>query len=74
MNNLNKRREKKVLLLRNSVKIIFSFESDNLCAIKKPKNNEPIIDTIKLLFIDILRNVAAYETKRIMTKFFIFIL
>ena len=37
---------------------IFSLEKFNLFAITKPKNNDPIIETIKLLFINILKKVA----------------
>ena len=37
---------------------IFSFEELNLFPIKKPKNNDPIMETVKLLFISILKNVA----------------
>ena len=39
--------------------IIFSFELFNLLAIKKPKKKDPIIETIKLLFINTLKKVAA---------------
>ena len=38
--------------------IIISFELLNLFALTKPKNNEPIIETIKLLFINTLKKVA----------------
>ena len=37
---------------------IFSFSFVNLLAIKNPKNNDPIIETIKLLFIKNLKKVA----------------
>ena len=37
---------------------IFSVEAFNLFAIKKPKNKDPIIEIIKLLFIIILKKVA----------------
>ena len=37
---------------------IFSSELLNLFAIKKPNNNDPIIETIRLLFINILKRVA----------------
>ena len=37
---------------------IFSLDWLNLFPIIKPKNNDPIIETIKLLFISILKNVA----------------
>ena len=38
--------------------IIFSWEELNLFAITKPKNNDPIIETMKLLFINSLKKVA----------------
>ena len=37
---------------------IFSFEKLNLLLIKKPTNNDPTIEIIKLLFIVNLKNVA----------------
>ena len=37
---------------------IFSLCWLNLFAITKPKNNDPIIETMKLLFISILKKVA----------------
>ena len=37
---------------------IFSFDSLNLFAIKKPNNNDPMIETMKLLFINNLKKVA----------------
>ena len=40
-------------------KIIFSFKKLTFFAITNPKNNDPIIETIKLLFINILKKVAA---------------
>ena len=43
---------------KNPLNIIFSFESLNLFAITKPKNSDPIIETIKLLFIVNLKKVA----------------
>ena len=46
------KQEKKPLI------IIFSFEWLNLFAITKPKNNDPIIEVIKLLFNNILNKVA----------------
>ena len=39
-------------------KIIFSLKLLTFFAITKPKNNEPIIETIKLLFIRSLKKVA----------------
>ena len=36
---------------------IFSWDSLNLFAMTKPKHNDPIIDTMKLLFIKILKKV-----------------
>ena len=38
---------------------IFSLVKFNPLAITKPKNNDPIIDTSKLLFINTLKKVAA---------------
>ena len=38
---------------------IFSFEELKFFAIKKPKNNDPRIETTKLLFIKILKKVPA---------------
>ena len=38
---------------------IFSLDWLNLFPIIKPKNNDPIMETIKLLFIRILKIVAA---------------
>ena len=43
---------------KNPLNIIFSFELLNLFAITKPKKNEPIVETIKLLFIKTLKKVA----------------
>ena len=37
---------------------IFSLEWFNLFAITNPKKNDPIIETIKLLLINILKKVA----------------
>ena len=37
---------------------IFSLEKFNPLAITKPKNNDPIIETTKLLFINTLKKVA----------------
>ena len=44
---------------KKPLNIIFFFEELNLFAIKKPKKNDPIIETIRLLLINILRKVAA---------------
>ena len=44
---------------KNPLIKIFFLEKLNLFAIKKPNNNDPIIETIKLLFIKILKRVAA---------------
>ena len=49
---------KEVKQEKKPLKTIFSFESLNPFAIKTPKNNDPIIETIKLLFISILKKVA----------------
>ena len=43
---------------KNPPKIIFSFEILNLFAVINPKKNEPIVETIKLLFINTLKKVA----------------
>ncbi len=43
---------------KKPLKIIFSFEWLNFFAITKPKNNDPIIETIKLLFIRSLKKLA----------------
>tara|TARA_B100000886_G_C20364702_1_gene466789 strand:+ start:128 stop:307 length:180 start_codon:yes stop_codon:yes gene_type:complete len=37
---------------------ISSFAGTNLLAITKPKNKDPITETMKLLFIKILKKVA----------------
>ena len=42
----------------NPLKIICSFELLNLFAITKPNNNDPMIETIKLLFMNTLKKVA----------------
>ena len=38
---------------------IFSFDKLNLFAIKNPKNNDPMVETIRLLFKKTLKKVAA---------------
>ena len=43
---------------KNPLNIIFSVKGLNLFAIAKPKNNDPVIETIKLLFINTLKKVA----------------
>ena len=43
---------------KNPLNIIFSFEKFNFFAITKPKKNDPIIETIKLLFKITLKKVA----------------
>ena len=43
---------------KKPLRIIFSVEKLNLFAIKYPKNNDPIIETMKLLFIKTLKKVA----------------
>ena len=40
---------------KNPLNIIFWLDNLNLFAIIKPKNNDPIIETIKLLFINNLK-------------------
>jgi len=47
-----------VKLERKPLNIIFSREELNLFAITKPNNNDPIIEVIKLLFINTLNKVA----------------
>ena len=44
---------------KKPLKIIFSFDKLNLFEIKNPKNKDPIIETIKLLFKNTLKKVAA---------------
>ena len=44
---------------KNPLKIIFSFDKLNRFEIKNPKNKDPIIETIKLLFKNTLKKVAA---------------
>ena len=48
---------------KKPLNIIFSFEELNLFEIKNPKNNDPIMETIILLFKNILRKVAAKLAK-----------
>ena len=43
---------------RKPLNKIFSFEKLILFAITKPKKNDPIIETMKLLFINALKKVA----------------
>ena len=43
---------------KKPLNIIFSLEKIKFFAITKPKKNDPIIETIKLLFINTLKNVA----------------
>ena len=42
---------------KKPLRIIFSLKEPNLFAITKPKNNDPIIETTKLLFINNLKKV-----------------
>ena len=49
---------KEVKQAKKPLNIIFSLEEIKFFEIKKPKKNDPIIETIKLLFIKILKNVA----------------
>jgi len=44
---------------KNPLNITFSFKEFNLFAITNPKNNDPIKETIRLLFINTLKKVAA---------------
>ena len=50
---------------KKPLNIILSWDKLNFFAIKKPQNNDPIIETMKLLFINNLKKVAAKEVKRI---------
>ena len=43
---------------KKPLKIIFLEELLKLFAITKPKNNDPIIETMKLLFMSNLKKVA----------------
>ena len=43
---------------KNPLNKIFSLEKFIRFAITKPKKNDPITETMKLLFISILKNVA----------------
>ena len=43
---------------KKPLNIIFSFDKLNRCEIKNPKNNDPIIETIRLLFKNTLKKVA----------------
>ena len=43
---------------KNPLNIIFSFDELNLFAKINPKNNDPIIETRKLLFKNTLKKVA----------------
>ena len=44
---------------KKPLNIIFSFDGLNLFAIKNPKNNDPMIETIRLLFKKTLKKIAA---------------
>ncbi len=44
---------------KKPLNIIFSFDKLKLLAIKNPKNNDPMIETIRLLFKKTLKKVAA---------------
>ena len=43
---------------KNPLKITFSLKEFNLFAITNPKNNDPIKETIRLLFTNTLKKVA----------------
>ncbi len=43
---------------KKPLKITFSWKESNLFAIKKPKHNDPMIETIRLLFKNTLKKVA----------------
>jgi len=44
---------------KKPLNIIFSFDKLKPLAIKNPKNNDPMIETIRLLFKKTLKKVAA---------------
>ena len=44
---------------KKPLNMIFSFDKLNRFEIKNPKNKDPIIETIKLLFKNTLKKVAA---------------
>ena len=50
---------------KKPLNIIVSFERLNLFAITRPKKNDPINDTRKLLFIKALKKVAIKQAKTI---------
>ena len=50
---------------KKPLKITIFFSEQNFLAMKKPKNNDPIIETMKLLFINTLKKVAKKQDKRI---------
>ena len=58
---------------KNPLTIIFSFDLLNLFEITKPKQNDPINETIKLLFKKTLKKVAEKQAKRKLIRYFIFI-
>ncbi len=51
---------------------IFSLVWHNFLLMIKPKKNDPIIEIIKLLSINNLKNVATKQAKIVYVKFFIF--
>ena len=59
---------------KKPLKIIFFVEYLSLFASTNPKNNDPIIETIKLLFINSLKKVATKQAKRMYILLFNFIL
>ena len=50
---------------RKPLNIIFFLKEIKFFEIIKPKKKDPIIETIKLLFINTLKNVAVQQAKRI---------
>ncbi len=48
---------------KKPLNIISFLEELNLFPITKPKKNDPIIETIKLLFINTLKKVAVKQAK-----------
>ncbi len=60
MNPLNDVKQEK-----KTFNMIFLSNELNFFAITKPKNNDPIIETIKLLLINTLKNEAKKQAKEI---------
>ena len=60
MNPLNDVKQEK-----KTFNMIFLLNELNFFAITKPKNNDPIIETIKLLLINTLKNEAKKQAEQI---------